>query len=259
MDLSIIIVSWNTKDLLQKCLHSIYLHQADLSLEVYVVDNNSSDQTVEMIRNDFPQVKLISNNLNFGFAKANNQAAKVAKGDYILLLNPDTEISPNSLSKAINYLKTHPNCGVLGAKLLNYDKTIQPSVRNFPTIWPIFLMLIKAPKFFKHLNSIDHYLKIDLDYTKIQSVDQVMGAFMMMSREKFKQIGYLDERFFIWFEEVDLCYRFKKSGQVVIYNPEIEIIHYGGQSFAQAGVIKKQFLFFKSACRYFLKNGLFNH
>lgn len=259
MDLSIIIVSWNTQDLLKKCLDSIYRYQAGLSLEILVVDNNSIDGTVAMIKDEYLQVKLIANNKNLGFARANNQAIKLATGEYILLLNPDTEILPNSLETTVKFMADHPHCGALGARLLNHDQTLQPSVRNFPTFWPIFLMLIKAPKIFKHLKPIEHYLKTDFNYNKLQPVDQIMGAFMLIPKKVFSDIGLLDERFFIWFEEVDLCQRIKKSGQQVIYNPAVAVIHHGGSSFRQTAVVKKQWLFFISALKYFLKYGFFNH
>lgn len=258
MHLSIIIVSWNTKDLLDKCLESIYKNKNNIDLEIFVVDNNSSDQTVEMIKDKYQQVKLITNNSNLGFAAANNQALKLASGEYTLLLNPDTEIINNSLSKALEFMTRNPNCGVMGAKLLNFDKTIQPSVRRLPTLWPILLMLFKAPKIFKNIKSIDRYLWVDFDYSKQQEVEQVMGAFMMVPKKIIDQIGFLDERFYIWFEEVDLCRRIRSIGSQVIYNPAVEIIHHGGQSFAQEKVIKKQLLFFKSALKYFLKHGFLN-
>lgn len=259
MDLSIIIVSWNTGDLLKKCLQSIYQNQAGLSIEIFVVDNNSSDETVAMIRKEFPLIKLIVNDKNLGFAQANNQALSLAHGKYVLLLNPDTEILNNSLEKAVDFMENHPEVGALGSKILFGDKSLQPSVRRFPTFLAIFLLLIKAPRFFKKIKSLDKYLCLDFDYSRLQAVDQIMGAFILIPKKVFDKIGFLDERFFLWFEEVDLCYRIKKTGQQIIYNPDIEIIHYGGQSFAQEKIIKKQFLFFKSAMRYFLKNGFFNN
>lgn len=258
MDLSIIIISWNTKEFLKKCLDSIYKNQENLNLEIIVVDNNSKDETIEMIKQEFKDVKLISNNQNRGFSFANNQAIKIATGYYILLLNPDTEILNGSLTKSIEFFKNHDDCGAMGAKLLWPDKSIQPSVRHFPTFWPIFLMFIKAPKFFKKIKSIDNYLFVDFDYSKTQVVDQIMGAFMMIPKKVIDEIGLLDERFFIWFEEVDLCKRIKLSNRSVFYNPKVEVIHYGGKSFAQEKIVKKQFLFFKSAMSYFLKNGFFN-
>jgi len=254
IDISIVIVSWNVANLLQKCLYSIYQNSADLSLEIFVVDNASSDNTIKMIKDSFPEVELIENKKNFGFARANNQAIKKARGEYILLLNPDTEILNDNLKKSFQFMRVNQECGVMGPKMYFADQNLQPSVRKFPTFWPIFLMLIKAPKFFNQLKSIDNYLCVDFDYSKKQEVDQVMGAFMMISKKVLDRIGLLDERFFIWFEEVDLCKRIWDGGYKVIYNPEIEIIHHGGKSFSQQGIVTKQFTFFKSALKYFLKH-----
>ena len=255
MDLSIIIVSWNTQDLLRKCLNSIYQNLDGLNLEIFVVDNNSSDKTAQMVKAEFPQVNLITNNKNLGFAKANNQAIKQVKGEYLLLLNPDTEILNNGLIKSLQFMKSHQSCGVMGPKMLFEDKSLQPSVRRWPRPWPIFLMLIKAQKFFKGLKAIDYYLYKDFDYNKEQAVDQVMGAFMLIPKEVMAKVGLLDERFFIWFEEVDFCKRVWQNGYSVIYNPDIQLIHYGGRSFSQQPIISKQWQFFKSALKYFLKHG----
>ena len=257
MDLSIIIVSWNTKELLKKCLDSIYNNQADLSLEIIVADNNSSDGTAKMVEAHFPKVKLMANDKNLGFAAANNQALIIAHGQYVLFLNPDTEIINDGLKKSVEFMKQNQDCGALGPRLLFADKSLQPSVRRWPTFWPIFLMLIKAPKIFKDLKAIDHYLARDFDYSKLQEVDQIMGAYLMVPRTIFSKVGFFDQRFFIWFEEVDFCLRIKRAGLKVIYNPQIEVIHHGGASFAQEALVKKQWQFFKSALRYFLKNGFF--
>lgn len=252
--LSIIIVSWNVKDLLKKCLDSIYQNQGDLELEVFVVDNASTDGTPEMVRNDFPSVSLIENKNNRGFAAANNQAIKLAKGEYILILNPDTEIMGDTLQKSIEFMEQNPKAGILGCQILNSDRTVQPSVRRFPTFWPIFLIFLKLPKIFPNLSAVNHYLFRDFDYLKTQSVDQIMGAFMLVKKEVFRKIGFFDERFFLWFEEVDLCRRAASAGFEIFYYPEAKIIHYGGQSFNQQATVKKQWQFFKSALHYFFKD-----
>jgi GT2 family glycosyltransferase len=253
--ISIIIVSWNVRDLLKKCLESIFSQplSAAGSLEVFVVDNNSSDGTAEMVKKDFSEVKLMANSSNSGFARANNQAISLAAGDYILLLNPDTEIFPDTIAKSIEFMAGHPECGVMGCKILNPDGTVQPSVRRLPTVWPIFLMLIKAPKIFRRLKAIDRYLATDFNYGQEQEAEQVMGAFMMTKKAVFDKVGLLDEKFFIWFEEVDFCRRVSQAGYKIFYTPDAKIIHHGGASFAQQKAIKKQWLFFKSAFYYFWK------
>ncbi|MEK7167612.1 MAG: glycosyltransferase family 2 protein [Patescibacteria group bacterium] len=245
MKLSIIIVSWNVKGLLKKCLESI-----KEDFEIIVVDNNSKDGTKEMVEKDFPEAKLIKNKKNLGFAKANNQGIQEAKGDCILFLNPDTEILDGTLEKCLKEMDT--GIGILGCKILNPDLTIQPSVRRFPTFLNILLILSKLPKFF-HFKSLDHYLAKDFNYDKSQEVDQVMGAFMMVKKEVLDKVGMFDERFFLWFEEVDFCRRAKRNGFKIYYLAEAEIIHYGGQSFGQEMKLKNQWRFFLSALKYFLK------
>jgi len=252
-DISIIIVSWKVKDLLRKCLESINAARGDLKLEIFVVDNASNDGTAEMMKQDFTAVKLIASDKNLGFAKANNLALKQATGDYVLLLNPDTEIKSDTLAKSIAFMKSHLKCGALGPKMLYPDGSLQPSIRRFPKLWPIALMLLKLPKIFPHLKSIDNYLAADFDYLREQIVDQIMGAYIFMPRQAIEKVGYLDERFFIWFEEVDYCRRLKSAGYEVWYSPDVSIVHVGGKSFAQQATIAKQRLFFMSALKYFLK------
>ncbi|MFA4871575.1 MAG: glycosyltransferase family 2 protein [Patescibacteria group bacterium] len=255
MKISIIIISWQVKELLRKCLESIYKNQGGLSLEIFVVDNASADGSVEMIKNEFSWVRPMSNEKNLGFARANNQAIKLATGDYILLLNPDTELLPGALGGCLEFMASSKDCGIMGGQILNPDGTIQPSVRKFPTFWPIFLLFLKIPKIFKNIKSIDNYLAVDFDYSQAQEVDQVMGAFMFIRKEVFAKIGQLDDDFFLWFEEVDFCRRCWRAGFKILYNPRVKIIHYGGQSFNQQKIISRQFLFFKSAWHYFRKNG----
>ncbi|MFA6593998.1 MAG: glycosyltransferase family 2 protein [Candidatus Buchananbacteria bacterium] len=251
--LSIIIVSYKVKDLLVKCLDSIYKNQGDLTLEIIIVDNASGDGTAETIKEKFPQARLIASNKNLGFAKANNLAIKQATGEQVLLLNPDTEIFSDTLSKSLEVLKRYGDCGVLGVQMFYPDGRPQPSVRRLPTLWPIILMLLKLPKFFPHLKSIDYYLAEDFNYAKEQEAEQVMGAFMLIPRLVLDKIGLLDERFFVWFEEVDFCRRARQAGYKIIYTPAAKIIHYGGKSFGQQKVITNQWRFFKSAVLYFLK------
>ncbi len=255
MDLSIIIVSWNVKELLKKCLASIYQSQGSFSFEVFVVDNASADGTAAMVSREFSMVKLIANQKNAGFSRANNQAIKEASGEYILLLNPDTEVFPDTLERSLAFMRSRERCGIMGCRILNPDNTLQPSVRRFPTFLPIFLMLLKLPKIFPRLKAINSYLARDFDYEQTKEVDQLEGAFMILRREVFNKIGLLDEKFFTWFEEVDLCRRAKNSGYGIYYFSEARIIHHGGQSFAQEGTLKKQIIFFTSAFRYLFKHG----
>lgn len=255
MDLSIIIVNWKVKDLLEKCLRSIFEQTKDISFEVFVVDNNSGDGSVEMVRSRFPQVDLTASAENLGFAKGNNLAIKKSRGRYVLLLNPDTEILKNALEKMIHFMDSHRECGIAGCKLLNPDLTLQLSVRAFPDLASQIFILLKLHHLFPHAKSMSKYLVQDFDYEKTQEVDQVMGAFMIIRREVLEKIGLLDENFWIWFEEVDFCKRAKLAGLKIFYTPEAKIIHHFGQSFKQTMGVKKQKDFNRSLSYYFKKHG----
>lgn len=248
MDLSIIIVSWKVKELLKRCMASIYSQKFNFTFELILIDNNSNDGAVEMAREYFPQVKIIANNKNFGFAMASNQGMKIAVGKYFLLLNPDTELIDSSLENAVFEMNNIAEVGILGAKILNFNSSIQHSVRNFPKILDHLAMMFKLHHFF----ALKKYSIPDFDYSKKQNVDQVMGACFFISRRLTEKIGYLDEKFHLWFEEVDYCKRAKNAGFKVVYFPETQIIHYGGQSFKQI-YFKKQWQFSKSRLRYIRK------
>jgi len=254
MDLSIIIVSWNVSNLLKKCINSIYKRTQGISFEVFVIDNASADNTVQIIRKNFSQVKLIINQENKGFAGANNQGIKGAEGDYVLLLNPDTELKEDSFTKMVKFMKDNPKCGIAGCHLLNPDGSHQDSVRRFPKFLDQALILLKLHHIFPQFAPFQHYLCKDFDYKQEQQVDQVMGAFFMIRRKVIEQIGLLDEKFFIWFEEVDYCQRAKAAGWQVIYTPLTSIIHHFGQSFKQVMTIKKQKIWNRSLRYYFFKH-----
>lgn len=255
MKASIVIVSWNVKEFLQKCLESIYRESKDFDFEIFVVDNDSRDGSAEMVSAKFPEIKLIANKENFGFAKANNIAIRKSSGDFVLLLNPDTELVNNPIKKMIDFLKQNPEIGILGPKLLNADKTWQPSVRRSPNIWNQLAIIFKFPHLFPKI--LNNYLMRDFDGQTARETDQVMGAAFMIRREVINKIGLLDECYFIWFEEVDYCRAAKKAGFKVYYWPGAEIIHHGGESFAKLSTFNKQIKYLKSVVKYFLKNGIF--
>lgn len=257
VELSIIIVNWNTKDYLKKCLESISHAQKDILFEVIVVDNHSSDSSGAMVAREFPDVHLISNNYNAGFARANNQALKQAQGKYFLLLNSDTQVKLDTIKKAVNFIELHPQAGIVGGKILNPDGSLQPSVRNFPTLASQLLILLKLHNFFPKFSPLKKYFTWDFDYNKEQEVDQIMGAFFMIRRECLEKVGFFDERFWLWFEEVDYCQRAKKKEWKVVYTPSFEIIHAQGQSFAQLKALKEQYIFNKSLLYYFKKHARF--
>ncbi len=233
VELSVIIVSYNTWKLLKSCLTSLFqaVKFASCSAEIIVVDNASKDQSAEMIKKNFPQVILIQNAKNLGFGKACNQGIKKAKGKYILFLNSDTELFLDTLKKALICFKQENKIGILGIKLLNQDKTLQPSAGFFPTPfrilnWMFFLDDIPfLSRWFKpyHVNSVSFY-------QKKHEVDWVSGAFFLSQRDIILKAGLFDEKIFMYVEDVDLCYRIKKSGWRVIYSPEACLIHKKGGS-----------------------------
>jgi len=235
MDLSIIIVSWNTKKLIVRCLESIFKFTKGISFEIIVVDNASSDNTEQIIKK-FPEVELIQNRKNLGFGTANNQGIKIAKGRYLCFLNPDTFLVENSFEKLVKYLDTKPKVGVLGPKLLNPDKSSQQSVGFFPHLPQVFwwMTFIDDLPFGEKLKPyhVDH----DRFYQKEQQVDWVTGAVMVVRREVFDKVNGFDENVFLYGEEWELCFRIKKQGFEVLYTPVTKIVHLGRASMQSANI-----------------------
>lgn len=229
-DLSIIIVSYNTKKLLYDCLHSIYEQTKNITFEVIVVDNNSNDGSQEMVKQNFKQVRLISNGENKGFAVANNQAIKYASGKYFLLLNSDTVILDFAITTSFKFLEQNENISILGCKQLNSDLSHQPSCRSFPTLWNLFVESTFLYIPFKRSRIFGSYHMTHFDYTTLMPVDVVMGAFMMIRKKVVDQIGLFDEEYFMYAEETDFCFRAKNHGFKTFYYPNAKIIHHGGGS-----------------------------
>ncbi len=250
MDLSIIIVSWNVREKLKDNLRALYESQG-VSLEVYVVDNNSADGTIAMVKKYYPQVKLIANRENLGFAKANNQAIKKASGRYVLLLNPDMRVFDDTLSNMLSWMDRHENAWVAGCRLIDESARIVNQVRRFPRLADQLAIVLKIPHLFPRV--LNSYLRSDFDYLKSASVDSIRGGFFMIRRQAILKIGLLDERFFLWFEEVDYCRRVKAAGGQVWYMPNAECIDLVGQSFKQIDSLIKQRYFRDSMLKYFKK------
>mgnify|MGYP003394614602 CR=1 FL=1 len=204
MDLSIIIVSWNVREKLKDNLRALFESQG-VSFEVFVVDNNSADGTVEMVKKYYPQVKLIPNRENLGFAKANNQAIKEASGRYVLLLNPDMRVFDDTLSNMLSWMDHHEKAWVAGCRLIDESARIVNQVRRFPRLADQLAIVLKIPHLFPRV--LNNYLRSDFDYLKSASVDSIRGGFFMIRGQAIKKVGLLDERFFLWFEEVDYCRR----------------------------------------------------
>jgi len=234
MDLSIVIVNWNTRELLEACLRSVYAQVHGLDFEVFVVDNASVDGSPEMIRTKFPQVSLIQNNVNLGFVKANNQAISLSKGRYISLLNPDTLLKNDALSKMVTFLDGHPDIGVLGCKILTAEGEIDlRGAKEFPSLLGELFELTRLSHWLPRSRFFGNYLMTYWDREDSREVDVLSGACLMIRREALEQVQYLDENFFIYGAEVDWYYRLKRLGWKVFYYAEAEIVHIGGQSTSQ--------------------------
>jgi hypothetical protein len=251
MDLSIITVSWNVKEILRENLKSIFQSSQNISYEVFVVDNNSEDGSVEMVRDEFPQVKLIANSENYGFAKANNQAIKKSQGRYVLLYNPDMKCFPDSFEKMIKWMDEHKDVGVGGCRLVKEDGSDFQHVRRYPRLFDQLAVILKLPHIFP--NILNKYLRADFDYNKESEVDSIRGSFFMIRREVVDKIGGLDERYFIWFEEVDYCRQVKNAGYKIMYTPQAKCIDLKGKSFDQVPRGKAQEYFKDSMLKYFKK------
>lgn len=229
MKLSIVIVSWNISTLLEKCLASVYFYPPADPFEVWVIDNASIDNSVAMVKNRFPQVHLIENTDNAGFARANNQAFPKCTGEYILLLNPDTEVKADALQSMVVWLDAHPGTGGVGPLLLNADGTMQPSCYPAPTLSREFWRLL-------HLDLLKPYGTYDMtgwDTHIAREVDVLQGACLLVRRAVLEKVGALDETYFIYSEEVDWCYRIRRAGWSLWWVPQAQVIHYGGQSTRQ--------------------------
>lgn len=240
---SIVIVSWNTVDLLRRCLVTLKDEIAgtpSCDVEVFVVDNNSKDGSAEMVALEHDWVNLTVNSDNLGFAKANNQALVRASGDYLLLLNPDTEIQKGTLNTLLTFLDKNPRAGVVAPKLLNSDGSIQRSCRQFPTFFGMLFELIGLSKIFpvgsKYGAQFREYKMLDWDHDDVRAVDQPEGACLMLRKAVIEEVGLLDEGYFMLFEEVDWCYRIKEKGWEIWFTPEAHVIHHYGQSIKQVKV-----------------------
>lgn len=235
MDLSIVIVSYNTRDLLRDCLHSVYANEAEFAYEVIVVDNHSPDDSAAMVRQEFPQAILIASQVNGGYAYANNLGLHQAQGRHLLLLNPDTVLPPTALRDMLAFVRQHPDAGVVGAKLVLRDGSLDLACRrSFPSLDVAFYRLIGLSKRYPNSPRFNRYNLGYLDPNQVAEIDSVVGAFMWIRREALDQAGLLDEQFFAYAEDIDLCYRIKiEHGWKVYYNPAVVVTHFKGQAMRQ--------------------------
>ncbi len=254
MDLSISIVSWNTRDVLNQCLASVYDTMDGLDFEVIVVDNASTDGSADMVRAKYPQAKVIANTKNIGFAAANNQALEIAGGRYFLLLNPDTICNPGALAKLVEFMDNHPRCGAVGPMVLNVDGSLQYSWAKFPTFWNEI-----RGKLDRRIEGVP---VVPANPSEVRAlgafrVDWVGGCCLMARRDAIEQVGPMDESLFMYCEETDWCKRLSDMGWEVWVEPSAEIVHLGGQSSCQIPSeaaarlrISKRRYFEKHCCKY---------
>ncbi|NDJ54601.1 MAG: glycosyltransferase family 2 protein [Chloroflexi bacterium] len=248
-ELSLVIVSWNVRDLLVDCLASVF--RSTLDLEVIVVDAASSDGSAEMVSEHFPEVRLIEPGYNTGFTKGNNLGIEQASGRLIGLLNPDTDVIDDALAALVAFLEERPEVGIVGPQLLNDDGSVQSSRRRFPTLltglFESTWLEPMAPR-----SVLRHYRVLDREDDQLQPVDWVTGAALIARRELFEEVGLLDEGFFMYSEELDWQRRVKASGWEIWYEPQAQIVHYGGKSSEQV-VAQRDIYFHTSKIRYFSK------
>jgi GT2 family glycosyltransferase len=253
VDLSIIVVNWNVCELLRRCLTSISAERKrPTALEIIVVDNGSADSSVEMVETEFPHVRLIANADNRGFAAANNQGIAIARGRYVMLLNPDTEVLGGALEALVDFGDAHTDVGVIGPQLLNPDRSVQSSRRRYPTLsTALFESTWLEPRAPRRL--LERYYVLDRPDDTTQDVDWVDGAALMVRRKVIEQTGLLDEGFFMYSEELDWCRRIKEAGWRVVYLPTARVVHHRGKSSEQV-VVARHIYFQTSKVRYFRKH-----
>ena len=232
--LSIIIVSWNARAYLLKCLQSLQRELSDLHAEIIVVDNASTDGSPEAVALEFPEVKLVRNPTNLGFAGANNAGIRQSRGCYVCLINSDVEILPGCFELLLDHMGKNSSIGMLGPKILNADMTLQPSCRAFPNLWDSFFRALGLDTLFPRSPLFGRRFMSCWSHDGIRRVDVLSGCFWMVRREAIEEVGLLDENFFMYAEDKDWCKRFHLAGWDVVYFPEARAIHYGGASSANA-------------------------
>ena len=230
-DIAVIIVNWNACEDLRACLSSLYAEpKPHLAYEVWVVDNASGDGSAAMVAAEFPQAHLIANAENLGFSKANNQAIARTSSRYVFLLNSDAAVHPGALDALLAYADSHPNAAIIGPKVLNPNGSLQFSCRRFPSLGAGFFRNTYLGRLFPHNKYASDYLMVNFDHAQDKAVDWVSGCAMLIRRDLIDKIGALDERFYMYCEDVDICQRAWDAGREVVYVPEAVVTHAIGRS-----------------------------
>ena len=246
MDISIIIVTWNTKDLLQKCLDSIYKTIHDITFEIIVIDNASEDDTVVMLKGKFPHITLIKNSRNLGFGAANNQGLQIMRGRYALLLNSDTVLTIHAVEELFAFMETHPESAMACGQLLNSDGSKQNSIASFPSLLTLMTNMPLLEYLFPKRYPSKRY-----NYKNPMEVDSGIGACLLVRKKTIDEVGMFDERYFFFFEETDWAYQMKKAGWKIFHIPTAFIYHLQGQSIG--GDVRSRIEFYRSRYQFFRK------
>jgi GT2 family glycosyltransferase len=255
LDLSICIPSLEAKTILRDCLHSIHANTHTLAFEIIVVDNNSQDGTVEMLRDEFPNVRAIINDHNAGFSKPTNQALRASQGRYALLLNNDTVVLPDSLDRLVAFADAHAEIGICGPKVLNRDGTLQKQCRrSFATPWDLFCYFSGLATLFPKSRLFARYLVTYENEDTTHAVDAVSGSCMLIRRAVLDQVGLLDEHFFAYQEDADYCFRAKRAGWQIYYYPAARIIHYASHGGSRINPYRSILEWHRSYLIYYRKN-----
>lgn len=248
VNLSIVIVNWNTRELLVRCLQSVYDTVSGLDFEVLVVDNASADGSSEAVQRQFPAVRLTQNTANAGFARACNQGIRESVAGYVLLLNPDTEVMSGAVQTLVQFMEEHRRAGAVGPMVLHPDRTLQASCYPMPTLWRELLRLMHLERFSVHAQ----YEQRKWDPNRVRAVEVIQGDCLLVRRESLSQVGLFDEDYFMYTEEVDLCYRLLRQGWSIFWVPKARIVHHGGQSTRQ--VAQRMFIeLYRSKLTFFRK------
>jgi GT2 family glycosyltransferase len=235
-DASIIIVNWNAKRFLDECLASIIRHTSMEDTEIIVVDNASSDGSQELVRESYPMVKLITLDSNLGFAKANNIGIRQSRGKYLFLINSDIKVNDDFIAPMKYFMDKHPDVGLLGPRIIGADGKLQRSCMGFPSPWNYFCRALALDSLFPQVELFGGYMMTYWGHDELRDVDVLCGCFWVARRKALCQVGLLDEDYFFFGEDIDWCRRFHEKGWKVIYCPNIEILHYGGASTANAPI-----------------------
>lgn len=229
--LSIVIVNYNTRDLLRACLLSVQRSETAPPLELFVVDNASTDGSARMVATEFPDLQLIESGVNGGYARANNMALERCRGEYLLLLNPDTEVPPDALRRMVDFMDAHPEAGAAGPKLVRPDGSLDLACRrSFPSPEVSFYRMLGLSKLFPRSRRFGRYNLTYLNPDEPAEVDSVVGAFMIVRSRAAGEVGLLDEAFFMYGEDLDWAYRIKSRGWKILYNPRVVVLHHKGAS-----------------------------